>query len=332
MLNPHFTVFVSYSSKDYPVVHKVVEFLRNSEVSIWFDDLSIIPGTTIMDRIHEGLSSSQILILFISKNSIKSKWVNYEWNSFIDRSLRTRNDIYLIPIVLDEVKLPDAIARFRYLKFQPDTEFFSKLSEAIKNLVIEDAEKKWGFRVLYSEQTERIVNKRTSVLTQRTIVKPLGNQFRKYVFSHWQNEKSKIDLIRTEVLDQQTGSVIPYNLKELKNDENSLEVECKLVGRSREQPLIFIFEIKTENYFPNLFKTGVGYSEFLVRLPVERFVYNLITPNKIPYKNIEVFTSHKGRNKKLTRKERGAEILFSYGPKYLTLGEPLKFTINNNDF
>jgi len=176
MYGPRPTVFVSYSSRDSKRVQEAVEHLRRSDVSVWFDDIRIVPGTRIIDALHEGLAESRILVLFVSVSSIKSSWVNYEWTLFIDQSLRRRTPLYLIPVKIGRVAMPDQVAQFRYIDASDD-EYLEKLSSAIKTISIQDAERKRGYHVWLSEQVDRVRNKSHTILTQRTTIKPLSSGF-----------------------------------------------------------------------------------------------------------------------------------------------------------
>jgi TIR domain len=65
-------VFISYSSKDKPIVEKIVGHLSAMNISLWFDKWEIKVGDSIARKINEGIKQSGYLLLILSSNSIKS--------------------------------------------------------------------------------------------------------------------------------------------------------------------------------------------------------------------------------------------------------------------
>ena len=68
-------VFISYSSVDKIIAKKISNNLKNKGISVWLDESEIRVGESIPEKIEEGINSSDVLCLLISKNSISSNWV-----------------------------------------------------------------------------------------------------------------------------------------------------------------------------------------------------------------------------------------------------------------
>ncbi|MBL3940549.1 toll/interleukin-1 receptor domain-containing protein, partial [Bacteroides thetaiotaomicron] len=80
-------VFLSHSSRDKSIVDGVFNELHKAGIRAWYDRYEIDPGDSITDKINEGLASSQIGLLFFSKNFIDSKsgWPTKEANYFFQK-------------------------------------------------------------------------------------------------------------------------------------------------------------------------------------------------------------------------------------------------------
>ena len=75
-------------------------------------------------------------------------------------------------------------------------------------------------------------------------------------------------------------------------------------------------------------KTGLGYTEFLVRHPIHAFSYNLIAPNNSRFRGLRLYALHNKRRTSVTQQRTGGEVTFAYGPTRLHEGDALKFTVS----
>jgi len=329
MHKAHLTIFVSYSSKDRQIAEDIVKVLMRSQANVWFDTVNITPGNTILEEITRGIQSAQLLILVVSKHSLKSSWVNYEWTSFIDHRLRSHSPVYIIPVLIGDVRLPDAIARFRAIKLTNSRSSYQKIADSAEELVARYAHKKRGFHAISCEQIDRIVTKSTTIIKQTITVRPFDKEFKTFDCYHWQNAKGQIDIIRNDMIDQHTGKVIPHSIKIKQKDQNNLRFQYFFKLKEL-TPITFVHEISSRNYFPNLFRSGNGYTDLLVRYPIEEFYYKFICPNKKPYDHLFVDVQHK-RKRKLKVQIEGAERVCVFHAKSINIGDSLKFIINNTN-
>jgi hypothetical protein len=114
----------------------LVELLRKERIEVWFDHHELQPGMQISDRVTAALDKSDGLISVLSRNSIDSRWVQYEGSYFSARNKP------IIPIVLDNVES----ARLREIPFLGDRLYVDLSREdtrpdALRRLIvaIEDA-------------------------------------------------------------------------------------------------------------------------------------------------------------------------------------------------
>ena len=116
-----YDVFLSHSSKDKPVVRAVAERLRNSGLTVWFDEWEIQLGDPIYSKVREGLERSRILILFMSRNGFGSDWATLEHQTilFTDPLNRKRR---FIPLRLDDGDIPVVLRQFKHLDWRAPTD------------------------------------------------------------------------------------------------------------------------------------------------------------------------------------------------------------------
>jgi hypothetical protein len=98
-------IFLSHSSRDKQFVTKLASDLANLGFPVWFDSWELEMGDSLHNKIYEGIDSSSAMILVMSKNSVKSSWVNKELRGALLKEEELKNR-FLIPIKLDDCKIP----------------------------------------------------------------------------------------------------------------------------------------------------------------------------------------------------------------------------------
>jgi small GTP-binding protein len=106
-----YDVFLSYSSVDEALVRGLAERLRQGGLRVWFDKWALRLGDSIPSRIEEGLEHSRVLASCISKAALASDWTRMESAAFRFRDPNNHKRQF-IPVLLDAVALPSAIAHF----------------------------------------------------------------------------------------------------------------------------------------------------------------------------------------------------------------------------
>ena len=71
-------IFISYSSKDKKFVRRLANAIEKEGYKVWLDEKEIIAGDYLPKKIGKAIKSSKVIIVVLSKNSIFSKWVQYE--------------------------------------------------------------------------------------------------------------------------------------------------------------------------------------------------------------------------------------------------------------
>jgi hypothetical protein len=137
------TIFISHSSKDKSLIDKyLLTFEKEISLKIpsnfWYDKWNIPAGGNIHRSVENGITDSDFVIVFISKNSIESGWVEKEWQSKHNEEIETRK-IQVIVVIIDETQpkeLPPFLLSKKALllrEFDDSSEMFRILSSDIAN-------------------------------------------------------------------------------------------------------------------------------------------------------------------------------------------------------
>lgn len=126
-------VFLSHSSMDKEIVISVALDLNEKGITTWLDAFDILPGESIVSKINQGLSNCEFVLLFLSKNSVKSKWVEKEWESILWDEINS-NKIKIIPIKLEDCEIPKILQTKKYIDLSTDYNYgIMQLIDAIKS-------------------------------------------------------------------------------------------------------------------------------------------------------------------------------------------------------
>ena len=157
-------IFLSYASSDRAVAQHIVTALQREHIPVWFADWEILPGDSISERIDNALSSADVLLVLLSRNSIASRWIEHELSTALTRELRDRA-ITVMPALIEDCEVPiglrdrvfldlrqdidEGIQRLLVqLRAVPNLEFSTFNGETFENLVV-DLLGRLGFEVEY---------------------------------------------------------------------------------------------------------------------------------------------------------------------------------------
>jgi len=112
-------LFISYVSSDEAFAERLASDLRAYTSKIFYAKWSIKVGESIVDRINEGLSSHDNLVLILSQASAESEWVKRELNSSLMRQLRDK-DIRILPVLKEACVIPPLLVDIKYADFRTD--------------------------------------------------------------------------------------------------------------------------------------------------------------------------------------------------------------------
>ena len=85
-------LFISYSLEDMKTVKQFALQLSLRGFDLWMDEKNISFGGNYTTAILHGIHEADVYLVFLSENSIKSRWVNAE----IDIALREKNSLLFL--------------------------------------------------------------------------------------------------------------------------------------------------------------------------------------------------------------------------------------------
>lgn len=136
-----YKVFISYSTKDFPLVDYVRNLLQHSAVEVFVAEYSVAPGQSLPVKIIAAIKKCNLFILLWSKNSKESEWVPQEIG------IATSEKKPILPVMLHQnIPLPGFTSNLKYLPLYKNPD--SALGWLRTN-VFEQAQKK--------EQTDGLV-------------------------------------------------------------------------------------------------------------------------------------------------------------------------------
>ncbi len=111
MKRPKYDVFISHASEDKDrFVRSFARCLLSLGLSVWYDELQIIPGDSLRRSIDEGLACSDRVVVVLSKQFFRKKWPDDELAGVFSRE--TKKKRIIIPIWLD-------VTRAQVTRFSP---------------------------------------------------------------------------------------------------------------------------------------------------------------------------------------------------------------------
>ncbi|UCE59881.1 MAG: toll/interleukin-1 receptor domain-containing protein [Phycisphaerales bacterium] len=93
-------VFISYAHEDSAFVDEVYERLQKEGAPVWLDRHEAVAGP-IKEQVMGAIRLNDIVLLVLSKDSVKSDWVTHELKAARRREKKERRDI-LCPVALDD--------------------------------------------------------------------------------------------------------------------------------------------------------------------------------------------------------------------------------------
>jgi hypothetical protein len=110
-------VFVSHSSKDKPFVRRIVKELEKHKLEVWFDERAMGVGDSIVSGIDTGLKNADYLLVVLSRNSVKSRWVRAELNAALFEEA-SKQGMAVLPAVIDDCEIPILLRDRIYADFR----------------------------------------------------------------------------------------------------------------------------------------------------------------------------------------------------------------------
>jgi TIR domain len=123
-----YSCFISHSGKDAAFAGRLHADLQNKGVRCWFAPHDMPIGAKIIDALDEAIRLRDKVLLILSEGAIASDWVEGEVTRALDEE-RTRNNIVLFPVRIDDAVMQTSEGWARLLRGQRNIGDFSRWKE-----------------------------------------------------------------------------------------------------------------------------------------------------------------------------------------------------------
>jgi len=111
--------FISHASDDKTFARSLAVDLKEIGLNPWLDEWEVLVGDSIIQKMSSGLENASFLVLILSKTSIKSKWVENEWQAKYWDEIKGKR-VYVLPVLLEPCKIPALLKHKKYADFTKD--------------------------------------------------------------------------------------------------------------------------------------------------------------------------------------------------------------------
>ena len=165
-------IFISYSSLDKKQVEDILHKIEDLQIRIWKAPESIKPGSNYAREIPKAIRESALFLLFFSKNSQKSIWVEKEVDTAVSARVR------IIPIQLDESPMSDMyhfyLNNVQMIPLYPDcVNAIQELRQQIHDMIVRENVQE---NAVGAMQAGELVKKSTEAAYIEKMTKKLADQ------------------------------------------------------------------------------------------------------------------------------------------------------------
>src|SRR5690348_9961196 len=98
-------VFISYSHTDREFTRRLADVLVAKGIDVWVDEMKLTPGDNIVQKVEEGIRSSDVIIAVLSKRYVWSPRAMAELSMFTARAA-SGDSIRVIPALIEDCDIP----------------------------------------------------------------------------------------------------------------------------------------------------------------------------------------------------------------------------------
>ena len=110
-------LFMSHNTADKPFVRRLAHRLEKAGVKVWIDEAELKIGDCLLTKLSEAIQDTPFVGAVISRNSIDSRWVQKELQLAMAKEIESER-VVVLPILIDEVKLPPFLSDKLYADFK----------------------------------------------------------------------------------------------------------------------------------------------------------------------------------------------------------------------
>ena len=149
-----FDVFLSHHSGDKPWVIALKAALVGRGVRVWLDQDEIRPGDLFIDALEQGVLVSRSVAVIVSPESLKSAWVEEEYQRALALSTSSRPELRIIPCLLRNAILPGFLGNRHWVDFRDASSFENRVDDLCRGITGRKPERQSGAGAPRPAQTE----------------------------------------------------------------------------------------------------------------------------------------------------------------------------------
>lgn len=125
-------VFISHSYQDKKFVNQLTIRLTSDGIQVWTDEKELAIGDNIAEKINDAIGKTDYFIVVLSRNSVNSKWVNFELSATRLNEISQEKNI-ILPVLIEDCEIPYSLKDRFYSDFRLSFEDgYSRLLKALK--------------------------------------------------------------------------------------------------------------------------------------------------------------------------------------------------------
>ena len=98
-------IFLSHNKNDKDFIKLLADELRPARIDVWYDDWEIPPGASLRGKIfEEGIPKCDLFFVYLTENSIDSKWVRQELDAAFVTELEGKGGFLALYVNNDEIR------------------------------------------------------------------------------------------------------------------------------------------------------------------------------------------------------------------------------------
>ena len=125
-------VFICHSSGDKRFARRVADDLVARGFKVWFDELEMLPGDSLYERIQHGIRTSAWFVVVLSPDSVGSKWCRRELHNALEEGF-DRGRVYVVPALYRQCEVPGFLKEKLWADFR-GKKYKTGLHQLVKRL------------------------------------------------------------------------------------------------------------------------------------------------------------------------------------------------------
>ena len=134
------SIFLSHNRADKPFVRRLAQDLQVAGVRVWIDEVEMMIGDFLIEKIREGIDQMEYLGVILSQNSVQSEWVKREVDIAMNQEIEGKR-VKVLPMVIEECELPWFLKGKLYADFKVAGRYKEELGKVLRRLGVERAER-----------------------------------------------------------------------------------------------------------------------------------------------------------------------------------------------